>query len=248
MILVVFILGLIIGSFMNAVIWRMGTGLSVLKGRSVCPHCKHTLRLTDLIPVVSIVLLRGKCRYCSKPISIQYPVVEVATGFIFAFLLWFIGLNILELLVLWILASLLIVIFVYDLKHFIIPDTMVFGSIFLAVVWQVIQGDIISGLISGIGAAAFFFLLFFISKGTWMGFGDVKLALFMGLFLGWPNIIVALFIAFLVGAMVGVALVALKKKGMRSEVPFGPFLLFGSAIAFVLGNTLVDWYYNLLMV
>lgn len=248
MLLVTFIFGLIVGSFLNAVIWRLGKKESVFRGRSICPQCKHVLSAKDLIPLVSFALLKGRCRYCKKPISFQYPLVELATGVIFAFLLWWIGLNPVSVALLWVLAALLIVIFVYDLKHFLIPDMMVFGAIFLAVVWQVLQGELIGGIVAGLGAAFFFFMLFLISRGKWMGFGDVKLALFMGLFLGWPNILVALFAAFLVGSVVGGVLVAFKKKGMKSEVPFGPFLIGGTALAFVFGDALVDWYLNLLMI
>ena len=245
---IVFVFGSVIGSFLNAVIWRLDKNKSVLKGRSICPQCKHVLSAQDLIPVISFVLLKGRCRYCRKPISFQYPIVEVATGLVFVLLLGFIGVHLLHLVIVWAIAALLIVIFVYDLKHFIIPDSMVFASIVLAGVWQILQGGIISGLIAGFGAAAFFLLLFLISKGTWMGFGDVKLVLFMGLFLGWPTILVALFAAFLVGAVVGVTLVAFKKKDMKSEVPFGPFLILGTVFAFVWGSALADWYFNLLMI
>ena len=245
---IVFVFGSVIGSFLNAVIWRLDKNKSVLKGRSICPQCKHVLSAQDLIPVISFVLLKGRCRYCRKPISFQYPIVEVATGLVFVLLFGFIGVHLLHLVIVWAIAALLIVIFVYDLKHFIIPDSMVFASIVLAGVWQILQGGIISGLIAGFGAAAFFLLLFLISKGTWMGFGDVKLVLFMGLFLGWPTILVALFAAFLVGAVVGVTLVAFKKKDMKSEVPFGPFLILGTVFAFVWGSALADWYFNLLMI
>ena len=197
MLLFTFIFGLLVGSFLNAVIWRFDKAESVFRGKSICPHCKHVLSTKDLIPLVSFVLLKGRCRYCEEKISFQYPIVEMATGFIFAFLLWWIGLNPISLILLWALSALLIVIFVYDLKHFIIPDTMVFAAIILAGVWQVAQGGLINGILAGFGAAFFFLILFLISRGRWMGFGDVKLALFMGLFLGWPNILVALFSAFL---------------------------------------------------
>jgi len=244
----IFIIGLIVGSFLNAVIWRLDKEKSVFKGRSICPDCKHTLSFFDLIPLLSFLSLSGRCRYCQKSISPQYPLVELATGVVFTFLFWFVGFNFLQLTFLLVVSALLIVIFVYDLKHLLIPDTMVFSAIILSALWLLFKGDIINGLIAGLGAAFFFLLLFLVSRGTWMGFGDVKLALFMGLFLGWPNILVALFAAFLSGAVVGVFLVLAQKKGMRSEVPFGPFLIGGTVLAFVCGSGIVDWYLNFLMI
>ena len=244
----IFIVGLIVGSFLNAVIWRMDKEESVFKGRSVCPACKHKLSFEDLIPLLSFVLLRGRCRYCKASISWQYPLVELGTALVFAFLFWWVGLNIAHLLLLWFISAALIIIFVYDLKHFLIPDVVVYPAIVVSALWQLLQGQLVGPLSAGIGAAFFFLCLYLVSKGTWMGFGDVKLALLMGFILGWPNILVALFFAFLVGAILGLVLVALDKKGMRSEVPFGPFLVAGTAFAFVWGEMIVDWYCNLLMI
>ena len=245
---VIFILGLVIGSFLNAVIFRLEKGESALKGRSYCPHCKHSLSWQDLIPVLSFVFLKGHCRYCAKKISLQYPLVELATAVIFAF----IGLN----FYLLVIASLLIILFVYDLRYYILPVKILFPAIIIVILFRIFEFVkfenwqlnienvelLMHPLFAGILAAFFFFAIFWISRGRAMGFGDVKLALFMGFFLSWPNILVALFVAFTAGAIIGIALIALQKKGLKSEIPFGPFLIAGTFIALFLGDYVVGWY------
>ena len=254
-----FLFGLVVGSFLNALIYRLEKGDSVLRGRSYCPHCKHTLSWQDLIPVVSFLLLRGKCRYCKKRISMQYPIVEISTGLIFLLMFKFqisslnqvVSIEILNLFYFWTVASLLIVLFVYDLKHYILPDKILFPAIGLVLFWDLLaRGSLGEGggfVVSGFSAASFFLAIFLFSRGRAMGFGDVKLAFFMGLFLGWPNILVALFCAFMAGAAVGIVLIVMKKKGMKSEVPFGPFLIAGTFVALFFGKLLVDRYIGFLL-
>ncbi len=235
--LIAFILGAIIGSFLNCVIYRMEVKKSFIKGRSFCPHCKKELQWYDLIPILSFLFLGGKCRYCKKDISIQYPLVELGTGLVFLLL------SITEMALLpFLVFPLLIVIFIYDLKHFIIPDSVIFPLIILSFFIH-LKGDFI---LSGFFAGFFFFLFWLLSKGKWMGFGDVKLALFMGFFLGFPNIIVAMFTAFCSGAVIGLFLILFKNKKLRSEVPFAPFLIFGTFIGFFFGSYLVNFYFSLL--
>ena len=285
--LAVFIFGLSVGSFLNAFIYRLEvydgfkTSLQgrkdllykLLKGRSQCPSCAHVLAWHDLVPLLSFILLQGKCRYCTAKISFQYPLVELVTGILFTVIIWFVlpklGLVIntltelsffeaLNLFYLWAIASLLIVIFVYDLKHFIIPDKILYPAIGFVLLWQVFLnfqiGENLAGLsflqmlVAGLGTAGFFLAIYLFSKGKAMGFGDVKLALFMGLFLSWPNILVAMSVAFGTGAIVGLVLIFLKRKTMRSEVPFGPFLILGTFTAFFWGVKLVDWYLSLVVV
>lgn len=248
----IFLFGLAMGSFLNCVIYRLEKGEGFLKGRSYCPHCKHALAWLDLIPVLSFLLLKGKCRYCHKKISWQYPLVEIATGLLFV--LNFMG----EVGPLFIVPF-LVIIFVYDLKHYIIPDKVVYPAIGVALVYGFWKSDFLaltpdvfsstSGvfgksdfLISAFGAAAFFLAIVLISRGKWMGVGDIKLVFLMGLVLGWPNILVALFLAFLIGAIMGLGLIILGKKNLRSEVPFGPFLVFGTFTALFWGKEIINWY------
>ncbi|MDP4007178.1 MAG: prepilin peptidase [bacterium] len=277
--LIVFGFGLMVGSFLNAFLYRLEvqqglrsvapkrekTGLSVFQGRSFCPHCGHQLSWQDLIPLVSFVMLRGRCRYCKGKISLQYPFVEFACGLLFVATFSFVMENLLSvsfpqalyILYLWAVVSALLAVFVYDLKHYLIPDKILYPAISLVLLWQVLlQFQVVENLLSvsfweallsGLGATGFFLAIYLLSKGRAMGFGDVKLALFMGLFLGFPNILVALAFAFGAGALVGLVLIALKRKTMRSEVPFGPFLVLGTLVVLFWGETLVNFYMSLVL-
>src|SRR4030042_5024152 len=266
--ILIFLLGLSTGSFLNAVIWRLEKGESVIfagvrpplnqrgsdpraLARSYCPYCKTTLRWHDLIPVLSFLFLRGKCRYCGKQISIQYPLVEVSTALLFVAIVNFqfpifnfqsiFNLSISNWItlcyMLYVVCS-LIIIFVYDFKHYIIPDKILFPAIGVSIMYHllsIILAEnyalyIINNTLyyagSALAASSFFLALVVLSRGRWMGLGDVKLAFLMGLILGWPNILVALFLAFFIGAIIGLGLIGLKRKTLKSEIPFGPFLAF----------------------
>lgn len=254
----IFVFGLIIGSFLNCLIYRLERKEGFLKGRSYCPHCRHVLGWQDLIPVLSFFILRGKCRYCKQPISWQYPLVEISTGAVF--LLISNGIfnfqGLIDLVFLLTISCFMIVIFIFDLKHYLIPDEITYSAIITALIYQLLKianyglritdfKQLVNPLFSAIGASAFFLALVLISKEKWMGLGDVKLAFFMGLFLGWPNILVALFLSFSVGAIIGVGLIFFGKKGWKSEIPFGPFLVLGTFLAMFLSGNIVNWYLKL---
>lgn len=253
-----FILGLIVGSFLNCVIYRMELqedmpkgspqrkAVSFLRGKSFCPNCRHELAWSDLVPVFSFLLLKGKCRYCGKKISWQYPVVEILTAFLF--LAVFSQFSLINSVFLAVIFSLLLVIFVFDLKHFIIPDRVLFLAIITAFLYNLFlnYGNMFNFIYSAFLASGFFLLIFIISKGRWIGFGDVKFAFFMGLFLGFPGILIAFYFAFTIGAIIGVGLIVAKRKEMKSEIPFGPFLIIGTLSAFFYGNQIINWYFNLL--
>ena len=253
----IFLLGLSVGSFLNCAIYRLEIGGSFLKGRSFCPHCRHVLSWPDLIPLFSFVFLKGKCRYCSQKISLQYPLVELATGIIFLSIFFFpvyTYINNYTPVYLLIMSCFLIVIFVYDLKHYIIPDKVVYPAIIIAGIFNFLPHQNFGGgfnqfsILSGIGAAAFFLAIVLVSRGRWMGVGDVKLAFLMGLLLGFPNILVALFLSFLIGAIIGVGLLISGRKTLKSEVPFGPFLVTGTFIALFWGQTIISCYLQLTMI
>jgi prepilin signal peptidase PulO-like enzyme (type II secretory pathway) len=170
--------------------------------------------------------------------------------------------QIFQTIYLFIIASLLIILFVYDLKHYILPDKILFPAIGIAIGHRIIEfgilnhwnfienwslrienfGPLFNSLIAAILASAFFLAIFLASRGRWMGFGDVKLAFFMGLFLGFPQLLVALFLAFLSGAIIGIALMVFKKRGLKSEIPFGPFLVTGTLAALFFGEEVIRWY------
>jgi len=254
----VFLLGAIVGSFLNCVIYRLETGGNFLKGRSFCPLCKKELAWQDLFPIFSFIFLKGKCRYCQQKISWQYPLVEIAAGTIFllVFKLFFLNSEVLladclGLLYYWTIAAFLIVIFVYDLKHYIIPDKIIYPAIIVSGAWYLISGiffnsyagyGMLNTAYAALGAAAFFLFIVLVSRGRWMGAGDIKLAFLMGLILGWPGILAALLLAFYLGAIIGVGLMILKKKELKSEVPFAPFLVVGTFLILFWENELLDWY------
>lgn len=266
--LLVFILGLISGSFLNCVIYRWETEQSFLKGRSFCPKCKHALGWQDLIPLLSFLFLRGRCRYCQKPISLQYPLVELTTSILFLLVFghWFLDIGVghwdlLNLVYLLLISSCLIVIFVYDLKHYLIPDEIVYPAIFVSSIWYLVFRIIpfytkykiqdtnfvlFNEPLTALAAASFFAVIYFFSQGRAMGFGDVKLAFLMGLFLGFPNIFVALLAAFSSGAIIGLGLMLGGKKTLKSELPFAPFLVSGTFFALFWGGTIIDYYLRFL--
>ncbi len=266
----IFIFGLIVGSFLNCVVFRLEKNESFLKGRSYCPFCRHSLNFFDLVPLFSFLFLKGRCRYCQKPISWQYFLVEIATGLTFLLIfIFFAPLNmelsaqtILSLIYYWAITCFLIVIFVYDLKHYIIPDKAIYPAIIIAFIFRFFEvlsfndwnffgifdfgitafEPIFFPILSAVLASSFFLAIVLVSKGQWMGVGDIKLAFLMGLMLGWPNILIALFLAFLIGALVGVFLILKNKKTFKSEIPFGPFLILGTFIALFFGSQIMDWY------
>ena len=270
----VFFFGLIVGSFLNSIIYRLSTGaphqLLFKSGgglsRSFCPDCRHTLSWQDLIPLLSFLILKGKCRYCHQPISSQYPLVELATGTLFALVFNYLSTlpGFVNLILLLVITCFLIIIFVYDLKHYIIPDKIIYPAIATAFLYQLfrilelgnwnlfgiwnLEFGILRPILSAVLASGFFLIIVFLSRGRWMGVGDIKLAFLMGLVLGFPNILVALYSAFLLGAIIGVGLIISGKKTLKSEVPFGPFLVTGTFIALFWGQTIIEWYLNLFQI
>ncbi|MDO8530209.1 MAG: prepilin peptidase [bacterium] len=257
--LFIFLLGLSVGSFLNVVILRLQKE-EKLTGRSYCPHCKHMLAWTDLIPVASFLWLGGKCRYCHKKISGQYPLVEISTAAVFLLIANQVGIfDLTRLFFLWYIASVLIVIFVYDLKHYIIPDKILFPAIIITFAYHLVFNfyALFSHFLwAGLLASGFFASIYFISKGAWMGFGDVKLAVLLGLLLGFPNILLGLFLAFFFGAIIGMGAIFLNpstgsgqvKIGLKSEMPFAPFLILGTFIAMLWGEEIIGWYLHFLII
>lgn len=230
--ILLFTFGLAVGSFLNVVIDRLPKGENIISGRSRCDHCGKTLRWFELIPLLSFVLQRGRCLRCGKQLSVQYPIVEMATALGFAFLypsfsyiLIFIS---------------LFVIFVADLKYQIIPDSM----LIVGVVGVLFQGRPM--WLAGFGASLFFLILFLITRGRGIGFGDVKLGFLMGLLLGFPYIVIALYIAFLTGATAGVILILGKMKTLKSAVPFGPFLIWGTVAGLMWGEKILALWQKIL--
>ena len=244
----VVILGLVIGSFLNVVIYRLHVGIGFMRGRSYCPYCKHDLGALDLIPLFSFLTLRGKCRYCGKPISWQYPMVELGTAVAFGLLYWQFGLQA-DFIVYLIYAIFLIIIFVYDFRYYLILDKVSVPAIILAALlsYFVLGIGVMDLVIGSLIGGGFFWLQFIISKGKWIGGGDIRLGIIMGLMLGYPLVLVALFIAYLLGSLVGIFLILFGKKKWKSHVPFGTFLSAATFLTIFIGDSVVFYYTSLLL-
>jgi leader peptidase (prepilin peptidase) / N-methyltransferase len=237
-------LGLIVGSFLNVVIYRLPRRESLSWPGSHCPQCGHPIRWYDNVPVVSWLLLRRRCRDCGEPIPWRYPLVELLTGvaFLAAFLVYGPEWRTVQVAVF--LAALIAVSFI-DLDHRIIPDRIVLPGAAVGLLTSILldPSDWWVYCVAALGAAGFLLVIGLIWPGG-MGFGDVKLALMMGAFLG-GGVIVALFLGFLAGGLSGVLLLATGKKKRRDKIPFGPFLSLGGAVTALWGSSILDWYLSL---
>jgi len=239
--------GLAIGSFLNVLIDRLPRGESVVWGRSKCDHCKKPLRWWELIPVISFLLLGGRCNRCHKKLSIQYSLVEGITAIGFAYV-GFISVSPVILVLTLIVLCSLVVIFFSDWKYQIIPDSMVILGSIAAVVLaaQLSTPVLVSRIAIGILCSLFFGALWLVTRGRGMGLGDVKLVFLLGVLLGYPGIIVALYVAFLTGAIVGVILVLARKKSFKSSVAFGPFLVVGALVALIGQGYILNFWKSIL--
>lgn len=250
---IIFIIGVCIGSFVNVLGDRLPLGKDIFLGRSVCDHCKKKLGILDLIPVVSYIFLTGKCRYCYKHISIQYPVVEVAValGFVYIYIkqlaLFLPSPFIIGTIFLWIIYSLLIAIVISDWKYLIIPNSLVFAISILTLLFLLYYSPTLLGIRVVTAACSFLFLwiIYLFTKGKGMGFGDVKYSIFMGLFLGYPETIIAFYLAFLTGAGAGIILLLLGRARFGQHIPFGPFLVLATIVTFIWKNELLSLFLRL---
>jgi len=243
----IFILGLIVGSFINVCICRIPKNESIVYPASHCPKCHSNIKLVDNIPLISYILLKGRCRNCKSKISIQYPIVELLTGLIYLIIYLAYGLSV-QTLIYIVLSSALVIIAFIDLHEQIVPDVISLPGIVIGFIISffvpyisfinsglgvIIGGGII--LIIGMAGSAIF-------KKEAMGGGDVKLAAMIGAFLGWRYIIISLFLGFFLGALAGIVLILSKIKSREDTVPFGPFIVLGSFITLLWGEKILSWY------
>ena len=249
--IIIFFLGLALGSFLNSWIWRARENIRIIHGRSICPHCRRQLTWYENIPVLSYLFLGGKCRTCRRSIPYHFTFVEAGTALLFVFIAWK---NINSPVIIpahffrdIVFAILLIIIFVYDLLYQeILPAVVWFGvlaglgfNLYLGVsVWAMLLGALAAG--------GFFFLQFVVSKGRWIGGGDVRMGIMMGVWLGWPLVLLALVIAYFAGAIVSLLLLILRKKVWASATPFGTYLAVGTFVTMFWGGEILRWYLNLL--
>lgn len=243
------------GSFAGAVAWRLEKKRDFVRERSECEHCHHQLAWYDLVPIVSWLGLRGKCRYCRKPIGVSALALEVGVGtvFVISWLVWPYGWTTAAIVLFcaWFFALVLLtILFVYDLRHFLLPDVLVWpltavgGVMFVALMslhgtslasWPL---EAIFGLIPISGV---YWLLYRMSDGRWIGFGDVKLGIFIGLVLGWQGAALALLLANYLGLIWALPGLLRRKLGRDSQMPFGPFLIMATFIVFLWGQPLLSW-------
>lgn len=250
----------------------------IIFGYSFCPNCKNKIFWYDMFPVASFFILGGRCRQCDRKISFQYPLIELMMGFLFVAIYFLLDkgyglmqpsqaaiyglknscsvfnlgcyLSDINLVYLLIIFSGLFTILVYDVKHYIIPNKIIYPLIIFSLAYGLLSiffpflgvGLSIRSLYAILAGAGFFAVLIIVSRGKWMGMGDVRLAFFMGLFLSWPNILVALISSFWLGALVSLPLLMFGRKNMSSQIPFGPFLILGTFVAYFWGGQIIDWY------
>jgi prepilin signal peptidase PulO-like enzyme (type II secretory pathway) len=249
------VFGLVFGSFVNAFVWRLHEGKDWMSDRSECIHCHHKLAAKDLIPVFSYLVLKGKCRYCHKKIE-DTPVVEIATMVLFlaSYFFWpvaFEGAGLVRFIV-WLIISVgLMALIVYDFKWYLLPDKVVFPLAGLAALQVVVISlfyhggwhEVLGALAGVLIISGTFYLIFQISKGTWIGGGDVKLGLVLGLLAGGPlNSLLLLFTASVSGMLFSLPMLLTGKAGRKTQLPFGPFLIFGLIIVQLFGTALTSWY------
>jgi leader peptidase (prepilin peptidase)/N-methyltransferase len=242
------VVGLCIGSFLNVCIYRLPRGQSLVAPPSRCPSCERPLRWYHNIPIVSWLVLRGRCGHCQAPISMQYPIIELVTALIWVLIVWLTPAG-------WLLASrlvfatALIVLFMIDLEHQLLPNVITLPGIVVGLAFSFVAppgpADSALGVLLGGGVlyaiAAAYYLL---RKEEGMGMGDVKMLAMVGAFLGWRAVLLTLVLSSFAGAVIGMALVGLQRGSMRYALPFGTFLAVGALIAMLFGEDLLTWYFG----
>ncbi len=240
------LLGLMLGSFMNVCIYRLPRGLSPVRPRSGCPNCGHLLAWYENVPVLSYLVLRGRCRKCRVPISPMYPVIEAFTGAVFlAGYLWYgpSALLVVRLAFAWAMIAL----FVIDYQHQILPNVITIPGIVLGIVANVLAGP--GWIASIVGAAVGAGTLYAIAEIYYrvrheegLGMGDVKMLGMIGAFLGWKLVLLTLVISSFLGSIIGVFVLVSRKESLKYAMPFGTFLAVGAVVASVVGDAILDWY------
>ena len=272
--LIIFLIGLFVGSFLNVISDRVVRNEAIFFGRSHCDTCKHKLAPKDLVPLLSFIFIKGKCRYCKVKLSFYYPTAEILTGLVFV--LAYFTKSVLPAVV----FCAYIVLFLTDAKYTLIPNKVVipaiifvFGFLLVTNIYTLfslrtnLENDAIGKyllrtdfynarvaetlkhlgltLFSSLSISLFFIFLIFITKGRGMGGGDVTLGFLIGLFNGFPTNILAIFLGFLFGTIFSLGLILTKQKSIKDTIPFGPFLIVGSVVAYFFGKQLLSWYFGL---
>jgi len=263
-------LGLCFGSFVNALVWRLNeqgkkmtkknkgkaADLSIIHGRSMCPNCRHTLAARDLVPLLSWLSLRGRCRYCQKPVSFQYPLVELCLALLFvsSYIWWPVSLSgaQISIFVLWLVLLIgLLALFVYDLRWMLLPSRIIYPLAVIAIVQAIISvasahrpavalgNEMLSVIVGG----GIFYVLYQVSAGKWIGGGDVRLGWLLGLIAGTPaRSFFLILVAAVLGTIFSLPQLALHKLKRNSTIPFGPFLIIAIIVVQLFGHAILAWY------
>ena len=249
MTILIFIYGLLIGSFLNVCIYRIPREESIIFPSSHCPNCGTSLKWYDLVPVLSYIFQKGKCRYCGGEISQQYPIVELLNAIMYLFIYLQFGFT-LEFLFYAIIFSILIIITVIDLQHMIIPDSLVIAIFIFTIIYKLLNyilyrqsPELINSILGLVLSILLFLLIIIISKGG-MGGGDATLIGVLGFILGIKGIFLAIFLSFILGAIISIFLLIMKIKNRKDPIPFGPFIILGFLIVVFWGESLINWYKN----
>ena len=238
--------GLIFGSFASVIIHRLHTQeKGIFVGRSKCPYCAKHLGPLDLIPVLSYVINKAKCRFCKEPIAFRYPLLELSMGGLFLLTSYLVGtqdpLNLIFYLV---ITFVFVLLTFYDFLFKEVPDEISLPALLISILYMLIAGHLSwFSLLLGVMVPVFFFgALYFGSKGRWIGGGDLRIGALMGSLVGWPYILLSLFLGYLTGAIYSLIGLAIGKFTRRSQIPFVPFLLLGTYLSMFWGEQMIDWY------
>lgn len=235
--IITFILGAAIGSFINALATRFVNGQSIILPGSCCEFCAKPILPKDLVPIVSFFILRGKCRFCRKKISWQHPIIEAVVGLLFFIAYSRVNDISWELVALWLGIFVLITLFITDLRAMILPDIITIPAIaiFLIIDLFVLKVNFAALLISVLIGGGFFLLQYLISRGRWIGSGDIRFGVLMAVILvDWQKVLLAIMASYIIGSVISIALIALRRKTLKSEVPLGVFLVIGTILAMLL--------------
>jgi prepilin signal peptidase PulO-like enzyme (type II secretory pathway) len=247
----IFIFGAIIGSFLNCLIWRIYKNETIL-GRSYCPDCRHNIPWYDNIPVLSFLFLRGKCRFCKKDLSLQYPVVEIVTGLLFVLSFYFNFYNdfsYYKLFFDFLLISVLMIVFVFDFRWYLIPvQVLIYSAIFLLPLNIFIGFSFYDVLLAFFIGTSFFLFQYLLTKGRGIGEGDIWLGGFLGIaFPALSNILLLLFLTYIIGGFVALVLIILGLRKLGAKLPLGIFLSIAAIITLFWSNEIISWYFSLMI-
>lgn len=244
MAIIFFIYGIFIGSFLNVCIFRIPAGISLVKPPSSCGSCGHRLNYIDMLPVINYIINRGECRYCKSPYSMQYPLIELLNGILYLLIALKYGFNLNSILYC-IIVSLLIVVSMIDLKHKIIPDGLIITGAIIGIIFILLDRTIIFDRLIGLGIGLGLFLAIAVLTNA-MGGGDIKLMSVLGLIFGIKGMLFIILFSFVIGALISVALLTLKIKSRKDEIPFGPFISLSALIYIFYGTEIINWYLNII--